>query len=340
MGTRCIDIDAVGTMQQTFRIPSLDGWRALAITLVLIAHFGPKGSRWCDVGTQGVGIFFVLSGYLITTNLRREWETAGRLDLRSFYIRRCFRIMPAAWLYLLALLPFGLMSFRELAGCVFFFRNFLSHTPTRITVHFWSLSIEEQFYLFWPLLLSVMGPPRARIAAIVAAIGFAAFRSLCPWVLSVPNWTPFHADALLVGCFFALASVPKMRAWLFWPCTLLLAFCVHAFPLIPPFAESMMVGWMIHTTSQGGYACLDWKPLAQIGFMSYSIYLWHGPFTAIPHGTPLGMGIALISVAAASAFSFYYVERPCRRLGYRIAASRRLALPSMPGVLAAGDDLH
>ena len=82
-----------GTLPKMHRIPTLDGWRAIAITMVIAQHYG-----LAEIGRHGVGIFFVLSGYLITTNLIREREHNGAIDLRSFYIRRFFRLMPCAWL--------------------------------------------------------------------------------------------------------------------------------------------------------------------------------------------------------------------------------------------------
>jgi peptidoglycan/LPS O-acetylase OafA/YrhL len=304
------------------RIPGLDGWRAIAIMMVLVAHFGPMGARNFDIGKQGVGIFFVLSGYLITKNLLWEQEEAGRIHLRDFYIRRFFRLMPVAWTMLAFVSAFGVTDFREVASCVLFGRNFLAHPRTLVTSHFWSLSIEEQFYLVWPGMLLVLGPRRARVAAAVGAFGFALWRFLTPvsYISAQRDcWTQFHADALLVGCFFALTTIPKMARWLFWPSLVALAVCVHAFPLIPPFAESILIGWLIHTTAQGGYALLDWKPLAQVGVMSYSIYVWQTPFTGVAHGTTLSLVETLAGLIAWSSISFYCIERPGRRLGLRVA---------------------
>src|SRR5579871_4680695 len=134
------------------RIPQLDGWRGIAILLVLVSHL----MRWCcpwafKIGGRGVGIFFVLSGYLITSRLLRENECSARISLRRFYIKRFFRLMPCAWLYLIFLAVLGVLQPLEMAGCLFFFRGALPSTPTHIlTGHFWSLSIEEDFYLLWP----------------------------------------------------------------------------------------------------------------------------------------------------------------------------------------------
>ena len=142
------------------RIPTLDGWRGIAVLLVLVGHFSGRVNTgelgWLTlIGLHGVAIFFVLSGFLITTILQREFEATGRVDLRRFYLRRFFRLMPCAWCYLLAILgPPGLLMRtivpgRDLLSCVFFWRNYYhdSAFADAFTSHFWSLAIEEQFYL-------------------------------------------------------------------------------------------------------------------------------------------------------------------------------------------------
>ncbi len=157
------------------RIPTLDGWRAVAILMVLIAHYQEGdlhhcilGQRWLNLGQHGVSIFFVLSGYLITSNLL----TSDKIRLPQFYARRFFRLMPAAWTYLMFLLL--LTAFTRMQtiggdiwGCLLFFRNYLGETTSNTcTLHFWSLSLEEQFYLLWPPLLVLIGRRNALAAAV------------------------------------------------------------------------------------------------------------------------------------------------------------------------------
>jgi peptidoglycan/LPS O-acetylase OafA/YrhL len=304
------------------RIPSLDGWRAIAIMMVLIAHFGPLGSRNFDIGQQGVAFFFILSGYLITSNLLREKE-AGSVDLQAFYVRRFFRLMPVAWTMLLVVSIFGVTTPGEVASCVFFYRNFLAHPKTLVTSHFWSLSIEEQFYLAWPWALGWMTRSRARSLAIGAAAVLIACRIITPesFILSHCGWTQFHAETLLIGCVFALTPrIPKMPVGLLLASIPLVGMCVHLYPHIPPVGESVLVGWMIHTTAQGK-TLLDWKPLRQIGIMSYSIYIWQTPLTGFPHSTPLRMLETMTGLAALTALSFYFIEKPGRRFGARVLGS-------------------
>ena len=314
------------TTTQRTRIATLDGWRGIAILLVLVGHFGPQNNSNYEIGRQGVGVFFILSGYLITKNLVREKECAGCVDLAGFYLRRFFRLMPCAWAMLTAALMVRVIDLRELAACVFCYRNFIEHTRTGITGHFWSLSIEEQFYLAWPGLLVVLSVRRARWVAFGLACAFAAFRyfaleSLFP---SKGLWTPFWADALLVGCFFSLTpEIPKLPSWAFLFSVPALAACIHRYTGIPPFGESILVGWMIHTTAHGNVAIaqkvLNWSPLARIGVMSYSLYVWQTPLSALPHSTPLSGALVLVLLCLFTAGSFYLIERPSRKLGARIA---------------------
>lgn len=303
--------------------------------MVMVAHFGPLQNKNLFVGEQGVTIFFVLSGYLITTNFMREREASGKIDLRRFYIRRFFRLTPSAWTLLATMALFQVASPKELLSCVLLVRNFFesAHAPT--TQHFWSLAIEEQFYLVWPWFLLLLSKRQARNLAVIAAAGFALYRFLHPAgaVLHFP-FTQFHADALLVGCAFALTpKIPKLSAFAFWVACIAIAFSVHIFPLIVPLGESVLIGWIIHTTALGGIPVaqriLNWKGATQLGAMSYSLYVWQEPFTGFPHSTVLGMIGTLAGLAAVVCLSFYGIERPCIRFGKRLI-SRRQAVEFTP----------
>src|ERR1700761_6122181 len=142
-----------GTTHQTApagRIPTLDGWRGIAIFMVMMSHFiagylvHPRLGQWFNLGQHGVQIFFVLSGYLITSNLLCE----DKIHLGRFYVRRLFRLMPAAWTYLLVLVALTAWTPLKIIGsdlwaCLLFFRNYLPETVTNTcTEHFWSLSLE------------------------------------------------------------------------------------------------------------------------------------------------------------------------------------------------------
>jgi peptidoglycan/LPS O-acetylase OafA/YrhL len=314
-------------------IPSLDGWRALAIVMVIITHFRFL-VRCKGLGRHGVGVFFVLSGYLITTVLMKEWEKNGHIDLRSFYIRRFFRLMPTAWTLLALYFLCHVIDLRELASCVFFYRNYLSHVSTLATDHFWSLSIEEQFYLVWPWILVFAGPRWARNVAIAGACLVAAYRFMNP----TPDFvlqTQFHADALFVGCFFALTSrLPRMPSVVFWLSALTVGACaVGPFFFGPPFWDSILIGWMIHTTALGGIPLaqkvLNWQPIATIGVMSYSLYIWQSPMSRFPLNTYVEVSVILVVLAALTILTYTFIENPSRRLGARIAERLKRPVPTV-----------
>ena len=193
------------------RNPILDGWRGIAIALVLVDHIQDSllhhyVRSWSSTGYHGVTIFFVLSGFLITSKLLE-----GPISFRRFYLRRFFRLMPAAWLFLASLLLLSWLtrnrftSLAEVAACIFFCRNFFGQMG--VAGHFWSLSVEEQFYLVWPVTLLLAGSVRARWIVGLGAVCCAVFRFLSwgKYSQSFPTGPTFlHADGLLVGCLLAL----------------------------------------------------------------------------------------------------------------------------------------
>jgi peptidoglycan/LPS O-acetylase OafA/YrhL len=304
------------------RIPTLDGWRGIAVSLVMFAHFRYgffyKGSfadqDWLDLGIHGVGIFFVLSGFLITSRLLDE----ERIDLKSFYTRRFFRIMPAAWTYLAVIALLGVV-FRvrvfqpgEIVSCLTFWRNFHS-ARSGFTDHFWSLSTEEQFYLVWPVLLL----QSRRLAILVAGCGAIALSCF------VATW---YYSSLLVGCSLAFAMTrPAFRAfiaarsnWIFPACVLLFgvhAACFHkSLPLSESLAVALMLACTVVRPETTAARCLQWAPLATLGVVSYSIYVWQQPLLM---GHTHGLGAMVLPAVVFASYRF--IEAPCIRLGKKIA---------------------
>jgi peptidoglycan/LPS O-acetylase OafA/YrhL len=230
-------------MLEMKRIPTLDGWRGIAILLVLITHLQAGlwghvygGHRWLDLGQHGVTIFFVLSGYIITAKLLDNEE----ISLKRFYLRRFFRLMPCAWLYLISVAAIAKIIHVPIIGpdawsSIFFFRNYLptaDNYTTVCTAHFWTLSLEEQFYLVWPFVLLYAGRKRSLHIAISGAAACAILR-LSHWVY-YSQTSGFHtevrADALLIGCALAmLLKNETIQSWIKSNGLWLFCFCAPAY---------------------------------------------------------------------------------------------------------------
>jgi peptidoglycan/LPS O-acetylase OafA/YrhL len=337
------------------RIATLDGWRGVAILLVLLEHAGQYG-RFKDrthFGQFGVDIFFVLSGYIITTRLIRERDLSARIDLRSFYLRRAFRILPLVILYLSALclvsrsLNLGGVHWQELVGSLFFFRNYqFAANPRGVyTAHFWSLSIEEQFYLVWPALFLWLGNKRALRFAIIGACASAVWRfHECNdgfFSAARPLLHAIQTDARLDGLFLGgalalLLTLPRVHTFILanfqkeLPVLLLPAFVVTLLIVndTPSFILYLLIAVTLAYTlvvKQGPmFWLLNLLPLVWVGEISYSLYIWQQIFLLHPTGLlPLGrLGVFPFNLACllvVAACSFYFVERPAVRLGKRLS---------------------
>jgi peptidoglycan/LPS O-acetylase OafA/YrhL len=323
------------------RIPTLDGWRGIAILLVLISHGGTamrhiglcKFAHAESIGQQGVAIFFVLSGFLITSKLLQEKQRNGTINLRSFYVSRFFRLMPTAWVYLATLVLITLLSGERLSilnlpSCLFFYRNFLQYSAT--TAHFWSLSIEEQFYIIWPVLLFLLGVHRARWlvlagAGCIAAIRFTHRAALIALPIQATFSTQYRADALLLGCAAALFMPTLKRHLARWMVLPLLSclcwFMCHNYYLIPLY-ESATVALLLTATSAFPDTLvskmLSSKMLRLLGAISYSLYLWQQ--LALLASNKLSLAIVSLILPAISLGSYHLIERPFIRIGQRFSA--------------------
>jgi peptidoglycan/LPS O-acetylase OafA/YrhL len=316
------------------RIPSLDGLRAAAILLVLFAHANVSGRykellgtlRW-RAGFLGVQIFFVLSGFLITTLMLREARRTGRVGVGAFYLRRSLRILPAYLAFLAALLVLGACGGARLAGrdwlaLATYTVNFVPDVAGQVH-HVWSLCVEEHFYLLWPLLAAGLTLPRCRAAALAAlplALAVRWWLHLAPPTAGDPahDWTFARLDDLAVGCLLAfLATDAAWRARLDRAvagpgrAALVLAALLaapSAFSLtvgswlFPPalaalwvsaanFVQSLAIALLLWAvaTRPGGPAgrLLNWPLVRGLGVLSYSVYLWHPLFFPREPGGPL-----------------------------------------------------
>jgi peptidoglycan/LPS O-acetylase OafA/YrhL len=350
-------------------IPTLDGWRAIAILAVIIhhatvSHVYPGGAYasgrglWLSrlLGDYGVAIFFALSGFLICTRLLQEHRKTDRISLKSFYLRRAFRILPPYFLYLAILgviAAAGVIQVEpiEWISCAFFFRNYVpGPTPPFTgwyTGHFWSLSIEEHFYLFWPLMLVVCGNKRARSAVVVLAFLVMVWRALdtrFAWIEVgyVGHRTDTRLDGLLWGCWVALLlDVPAYKDWItkwFSPWVWLGAIAallgvVWVSPLAAEMVSPFLLPWLLVGTvlrpGQPFSRALELEPVRWIGRISYSLYLWQQLFVmgSMKVSRPFAMGwlqelpLNILAAFACAAASYYVVERPLITLGQRANAA-------------------
>jgi peptidoglycan/LPS O-acetylase OafA/YrhL len=338
-------------------IPTLDGWRAVAIVWVIFNHsqiwtFGRFSTGVVTAtGGRGVTLFFALSGFLICTRLLREESAFGSLSIKSFYIRRLFRIQPAALTYLLivaVLSLFGIIPtlWSGIAGAALMVRNFwpASHGAFWYTVHFWSLSVEEHFYLLLPGFLLLCR--RRRLPILASAFVLMEFWRLVvlrhhflqKWAISLEFRTDIAIGGILIGCVFAVVLVdPRLRLavqrWLRPWMALLVAGSVFTFP----FFKGPLLGManillvfplLIAATVLHPHALLsrflEFAPIRFIGRVSYSLYLWQQLFLNVYTAPAAGSFRShnLLSWAAAFAcaiISFYLIETPFVRIGHRIA---------------------
>jgi len=332
----------------TSRIPSLDGLRAVSILLVLWCHasltYGFPGrhpwEQWFGQfglyhGEFGVGIFFVISGYLITTLLMREREKTGRISLGKFYVRRAFRIFPAAYVYLLVItvVEWQTIAKGPLLASYLYGMDFVRKPPWDL-LHLWSLAVEEQFYLLWPAALVLFWNKKEKIAigAIVAALCFRVAFLLWGLTDLMPYTFPCVQDALAAGCLLAMCRdrIPTklVDRWVLPILILVLAANEFKMPdgvyaLLVQTPRNLGIALLVDHCMRKEYRLLNWGPVVWLGTISYSLYLWQMPFLmpiARTHAShewikfPYNVGFAL----AAACASYYLVERPVLRVRDRI----------------------
>ncbi|MGH8274219.1 MAG: acyltransferase family protein [Gammaproteobacteria bacterium] len=348
------------------RIPSLDGFRAISILMVLFGHL--SGTRGFPLTLEaykhgpghlahlGVLVFFVISGFLITSLLLSEREKTHTISLKRFYLRRVLRIFPAFYTLILALAVATLIGWIHLTGHDFAYAltytaNYYPNRSWQIG-HLWSLSIEEQFYLLWPLTLLALRGRRALIVAIAAIfIGPLVRAGILEWTFHVNPHTalagmsifPEMFDYLATGCALAL-----LRPWLLkqawylrltgsrWlllavPLTLLIN-RLSGYTLVNLLGSPVLnvcIALLIesstrHASSLAG-RFLNWRPIAFLGVLSYSLYLWQQPFLdrhsdAWVNAFPQNLALAFV----AALLSYFVVEHAFLGLRRRLKSTASL----------------
>ena len=336
------------------RVPALDGLRAVSIGLVLVSHSLIYDSHDSNVirfglmcGNTGVSFFFVISGYIITHLLLREETTAGRIHIGRFYARRALRLLPACYVYVLSvyLLATGglipTIPTHDFLACVLYIRNLVGRGHE--TAHLWSLSLEEQFYLFWPAFVVVL-PTRWRFSATAGLVALVwVWRFGLVFMDRVSDGslhirTDLRIDTILFGCLLALIPSRNCQAGLpDWYSLTVATVGLLLWPFISPkipYSRAFNAGVM----SIGLCALLDWFlrnpnsmasrllssiPLVAFGRLSYSLYLWQQLFLG-PHNIPLqelrAFPFGLVCAFVAAVMSYFLVELPFLRLKERYTA--------------------
>ena len=341
------------------RIRSLDGLRALSISLVVFGHLG--GTAGFPIGSPrivlpflavlGVRVFFVISGYLITRLLLDEQEKRGSICLSMFYFRRIFRILVPYYVFLAAMAAAARLGWVELAPgdlgyALAYIGNYHPHGAWTLG-HTWSLAVEEQFYLLWPAVLVLLGVRRAMWVTI-ACLFIAPAMRVCVWTLlpalrdGVGHTFGTVVDPLAVGCLLAgitdrLWQDARYRAllksrWFFLVPLAVLATVV--FEQHPRFAFTIATAVGI----VGVALCVDrcvrlpgsiWTkalcaaPIAAVGRASYSIYLWQQPFlNRFTSGLAARFPENIIAASLVATVAFLLVEKPA--LAARLALEGKL----------------
>jgi peptidoglycan/LPS O-acetylase OafA/YrhL len=337
--------------------PDIDGLRAIAVGSVVIFHAFPE---WFKGGFIGVDIFFVISGFLISLIIFNNLEH-DRFSILDFYIRRVKRIFPALMTVMVACaVAGGIILFADeyrqlgkhmLGGSTFisnilFWREsgyFDNSAETKPLLHLWSLAIEEQFYLFWPLLLAFVWKRKwgfLRIVGVIALLSFLINLYLIGHDQTAAFYSPFARFwELMVGGTLAYINLhrsdlnARAKEWQAWLGLILL---VLGFVLLN--GERSFPGWWALLPCAGAFLLLSagpgaWfnrkilasKPLVGIGLISYPLYLWHWPllsFATIIAGQTAPQQWRLMAVLAAMLLAwgtFLFIERPLRHAsGIRI----------------------
>jgi peptidoglycan/LPS O-acetylase OafA/YrhL len=340
------------------RIPSLDGLRAVSISLVLFSHLlGTQyffGRRWLqyagDLGNLGVRCFFVISGFLITTLLLQELEHKCEISLKHFYLRRTFRIFPAFYVCLgtvaaLYFLNFLKLNPHDLLYAGTYTINYRTAVERSWNVgHMWSLAVEEQFYLLWPATIWLLGRRRA-LGATALVILLVPLVRIATWRW-FPDWTPgikwqFQTvcDSLATGCLLA-----GLQGWLAQQKRLDKLMTSNALLLLPILAGLMnllvsgrprlnfLVGqtfmnlclaiFIHHCICHPGQWAgrfLNLRPAVIVGVLSYSLYLWQQLFlNHYSRAFVCSFPANILLTLAAASLSYALVEKPCLNLRKRV----------------------
>lgn len=331
------------------RMPSLDGLRAVSIILVLIAHifYDKQVERYFNFGKVGVEIFFVISGFLITTLLLREKQKTGKLNLKFFYLRRAFRILPLVFLFAGCLFFLDQLFNLQITGLSFFTMIFfLKNLPFDgdwYTGHFWSLSVEEQYYLLFPFILSRLTVRKYSLLLIslIVFIPLLTYLGYNKVGIVETNALVHKASFVIINLFGrgtvgilvgSLISIlvftnklkvdriynARYAGLLVFTLALLtqMHFVLDVFSeyfLIVVFDLLIAITIILNLNSRSWFAgVLNIPSIARVGVLSYSIYVWQQLFTYMQPwrnignlGSNLFLNIAVLFIVSYLSYEFF-----------------------------------
>lgn len=339
-------------------IPSLNGLRAISILMVVIGHIDQKNLNdffyirypMLIDAQLGVNVFFVLSGFLITTLLLQEENAKQAISLKGFYIKRAFRIFPVYYTLLAVYLILQLADVLYFSGLSWLtsltYTKYLNWHDDWETGHLWSLSIEEQFYLVWPFVFKFAKKYRKHFAfsiiVIVPVLRMLYIKTQYQWMDELTLFQ--RVDAIMWGCVFAMYHdkllavcqqyIAKYK-WVMWLPFLAIPalsaftlinhqFDMHMGALIVPFGNTtgtiadVAIGFIvlicIHYQKTGVFKILNNKPMDYLGKLSYSLYIWQQLFFSENIGWASSLPLNIVLLFTVANISYYAIEKPCLRL--------------------------
>ncbi|EJD5778246.1 acetyltransferase [Staphylococcus pseudintermedius] len=357
-------------------MPGLDGVRAVAVIAIIIYHLNPQ---WLSGGFLGVDTFFVISGYLITSLLLTEYHNTGKIELMSFWLRRVKRLIPAVLFLVMGVIvlslifmPMEIQKVRaDSIAAIFYVSNwwyimqnvdYFEQFAVQPLKHLWSLAIEEQFYLVFPIvLLSLLSFIRRLKSIRIIFLILLVISMIAMMVLYVPNenvarvyfGTDTRIQTLLMGVLLALVWPPfqlkakvnrQMRTMIDTAGVVGLAILFICFKFVSETNSILYYGgfFLISTVTllviassvhPSGYFAkfLGNKVFTFIGSRSYSLYLWHYPIIVLIHHQfvqgqipPLVYVVEILLMVLMAEFSYKFIEQPFRKEGFNIFAFNHL----------------
>jgi peptidoglycan/LPS O-acetylase OafA/YrhL len=334
--------------------PELDGLRAIAVLTVVLFH--SRGGAFPG-GYIGVDVFFVLSGYLITSLLMSEHDRTGRISFRRFYARRALRLLPALLLVCAvvlagwALVPSLPQHDETLTGVL----TALTYTSSPVAaggvselgvmIPTWSLSVEEYFYFLWPLLLLVLLARAGRTwriavgSLVVVTIAYRWWGAFgAEWSMArISYGADTRAEQLLIGCGLAvllphvrqtvragvaISAAALLALFVLWPGDQTHEAYLYGGSTVVALLVGLLIAHVVQSPTSALGRSLRFRAFTWVGQRSYGIYLWHVPLIALVAATPLGTSaqlvVKLVLILAVPAASYKYLEAPCLNFKRRL----------------------